>query len=223
MEMVMKWDMGPEDKRGPQAGWASPCKLLPVREPFSPHFYWVTSHIQANYKETFPSKLGGCWCLWSSDRLFPGRRTSNAVSSACAGIMPSWLQHLPTDASRELTSADIDRYWSSWRFFLCLWKTDPAETATQIQKETPAYAHNRSLLFRSGAHISCAIKKKYIKWYNLNICFVVIVGSSFGSYFTSNYKKKQCTLFTSALDQIQFTLKGLFHMRILHIYQKRWC
>lgn len=48
---------GARDNRGPQAGWASPCKLLPVREPFSPHFYWLTSHLQANYKEASPSKL----------------------------------------------------------------------------------------------------------------------------------------------------------------------
>ena len=46
------WDNG-----GPQAGWASPCKLLPVREPFSPHFYWLTSHLHANYKGASPSKL----------------------------------------------------------------------------------------------------------------------------------------------------------------------
>lgn len=48
---------GARDNRGPQSGWASPCKLLPVREPFSPHFYWLTSHLQANYKEASPSKL----------------------------------------------------------------------------------------------------------------------------------------------------------------------
>lgn len=48
---------GAWDNRELQAGWASPCKLLPVREPFSPHFYWLTSHLQANYKEASPSKL----------------------------------------------------------------------------------------------------------------------------------------------------------------------
>lgn len=48
---------GAWDNRELQAGWASPCKLLPVREPFSPHFYWLTSHLQANYKEACPSKL----------------------------------------------------------------------------------------------------------------------------------------------------------------------
>lgn len=39
------------DNGGLQAGWASPCKQLPAMEPFTPHFYWLTSHLHDDYKE----------------------------------------------------------------------------------------------------------------------------------------------------------------------------
>lgn len=72
---------GAWDNRGPQAGWASPCKLLPVREPFSPHFYWLTSHLQANYKEASPSKLEAA-AVCGAGKLFPGQLASNGTAQA---------------------------------------------------------------------------------------------------------------------------------------------
>lgn len=62
---------GPGDNGGTEAGPASPCKLLPVREPFSPGFYWLTGHLQDDYKEA-PAIKAACRCLPAAAPPFPG-------------------------------------------------------------------------------------------------------------------------------------------------------
>lgn len=107
MEMVMKWDMG-LGTMGPQAGWASPCKLLPVREPFSPHFYWLTSHLQANYKEASPSKLEAEQSA-SPHRLFPGCPWAARFTCLSRFTLGHWWRTL---CLHLLTNAEECR-WSS--------------------------------------------------------------------------------------------------------------